>query len=317
MSKVPTTVGDFVALPVVLKSKALGKDVKHYLYIKAYDPKIPDEESPRSLFLVNIPVTTTEAQLRHLFTTQLSAGHVQNVCFAEQDASSASPALIATTKTAAREPVKTQTLGKRKRSSQPTAEEIEASLTEYQLPSTKPTQFHCTGSTAIVTFLDRTSRDLTLRACRRAAKHSSQPLIWCEGLPASKSAPLGTARYKAQRNLTFPARSDLLRSVDEFMTKYAELEDARARESAKKRAEPDEDGFVTVTRGSKGVVKADEIETIKAREEAKRKKNAGLEDFYRFQMRERRKEEQNKLLKRFNEERQKVNEMRTRRLSGA
>lgn len=314
MSKVPSTVGDLIALPIVLQSKALNKDVKHYIYIKAYDPKIPDEEAVRSLFLVNIPVTTTESQLRYLFATQLSAGHVETVHFAEQNGiSSHSSSIIATTKPTTREPAKSQTIGKRKRQSQVTAEHIETTMSKYTLPSATPTQFHSTGSTAIVTFLDRASRDLTLRACRKAAKHSSQPIIWSAGLPASKAPPLGLARYQAKRALTFPVRSDLLRSVDEFMTTYSEFEDARARESAKKRAEPDEDGFVTVTRGSKGVVKADEIEAIKAREEAKRKKNVGLDDFYRFQTRERRMEEQGMLERRFKEERERVNEMRRRR----
>lgn len=100
------------------------------------------------------------------------------------------------------------------------------------------------------------------------------------------------------------------------MTTYGELEAARAADSARKRAEPDEDGFVTVTRGSRGVVKADEIEAIKAREEEKAKKgrkNVGLDDFYRFQLRERRRGERGELERRFKGDRERVEEMRRRR----
>ena len=38
-----------------------------------------------------------------------------------------------------------------------------------------------------------------------------------------------------------------------------------------------------------------------------------MEDFYRFQMRERRKEEQGRLLRQFEEERKRVDEMRQQR----
>lgn len=319
MPKIPSTVGDFIALPVILQSKVLNKDIKHYIYIKAYDPKIPDEEATRSLFLVNIPVTTTKSQLRHLFTTQLSAGHVETVHFAEQDGSS--PSIIATTKPSTKEPGKSQTqtqsLGKRKRP-QLTATDIESTLSEHVLPPTTPTDFHPTGSTAIVTFLDRPSRDLTLRAIRKATKSStSTPLLWSSNLPPSKLPPLGVNRYSSHRTLTFPPRATLLTTVDTFMTTYSTLEETLSRESAKKRAEPDEDGFVTVTRGSKGVVKADEIEGIKAREEAKRRKNVALDDFYRFQVRERRRGEVGGLERRFKGERERVEEMRRRREGAA
>lgn len=316
-SRVPTVVADFIALPVIFQSTVLKKDVKHYLYIKAYEPKIPDEESIRALFIVNIPVTTNEAQLRHLFTTQLGGGHVQNVYFANQDGSvvstTSSSALIATTKPATN--ATSTALGKRKRqSAQETPEGIAQRLSNIRLPSTHPSQFHQTGSTAIAIFLDRPARDLTLRACRKAAKASaSKPLIWSDGLSASKLPPLGTSRYSAQRALTFPPRAQLLKLVDEYMTTYAELESAQSQESAKRRAEPDEDGFVTVTRGSKGVIKTDEAEAIKAKLEDKKRKSGGLEDFYRFQMRERRKQEQGKLLSRFEEEKKLVREMGERR----
>lgn len=317
-SRTPSSLAGFVALPVVLQSKALGKDVKHYIYIKAYEPKIPDEESPRALFLVNIPVTATEAQLRHLITTQIGGAHVQSVYFAGQDgasSTSSSSALIATTKGTPKEPA--TTLGKRKRPAQESAEEISARLSTFSLPSTKPSSFHTTGSSAIAIFLDRPSRDLTLRACQKTARslasNKTKPIIWSAGLEASKQPLFGLARYEAQRTLTYPPRADLLRAVDEFMTTYSTLESAQARESAKWRAEPDEDGFVTVTRGSKGVVKSDEADAIKAKLEEKKRKEQGLEDFYRFQTRERRKADAGGLLRRFEDERKQVGEMSKRR----
>jgi len=309
--KVPHEVKDYVALPVTLQCKALGKDVKHYIYIKVSEPDVPDQDTPRSLFLVNIPVTTTEAQLRHLFATQLSGGHVQHVHFAARDGrvSASSSALIATSEPAVKEPP--STLGKRKRPAQTTPAEIDTKLSSYSLPSAYPSALHGTGSTAIVVFLDRTSRDQSLRACRKAAK-SSKPLVWSAGLAADKLPSVGATRYQAHRQLTFPPRADLLALANDFMSTYSDLEAARARESAKRRAEPDEDGFITVTRGSRGVVKSDEAEAIKAKAKEKLDK-AGLQNFYRWQMREKRREEQGALLRQFDEERRRVTDMRQRR----
>lgn len=309
--KAPYEVKNYVALPVTLPSKAVGKDVKHYIYIKASEPDVPDQDTPRSLFLVNIPVTTTEAQLRHLFANQLSTGHVEHVHFAGQDGavSASSSALIATTNPTVKGPP--TTLGKRKRPAQTIPAEIETKLSSYNFPSAYPSTFHVTGSAAIAVFLDRTSRDQSLRACRKAAK-SSKPLIWSAGLATDKSPSLGATRYEAQRKLAFPPRADLLALANDFMTTYSDLEAARARESAKRRAEPDDDGFITVTRGSKGVVKSDEAEAIKAKAKEKQDK-AGLQNFYRWQMREKRREEQGALLRQFDEERRRVGEMRQRR----
>lgn len=317
-STAPATIGEFVVLPVTFQSKALGKDVQHYIYVKAYEPKIPDEESPRSLLLVNIPVTANEAQLRHLLTTQLDGGHVQNVHFAAPPVSgstNSSSTLIATTPTRPTREVDSN-LGKRKRQGE-SSEEIVAKLATKILPDTVPSQLHVTGSTAIAVFLDRASRDLTLRACKKLVKGmtagKSKAPIWSVGLELSKQPLLGLKRYEAQRVLTYPPRADLLRLVDDYMSTYAELEEAESRESAKKRAEPDEDGFITVTRGTKGVVKADEAESMKQKLQEKWKNEQGLEDFYRFQHRERRKEEAGKLMRQFEGEQQRVREMRERR----
>ena len=97
------------------------------------------------------------------------------------------------------------------------------------------------------------------------------------------------------------------------MTTYAELEVARGRESSRQRAEPDEDGFVTVTRGTRGVVKADEAEELKAKALEEKRKQEGLADFYRFQVRERRREEQGVLVRRFQDEMGRSREMSERR----
>ena len=80
-------------------------------------------------------------------------------------------------------------------------------------------------------------------------------------------------------------------------------------------SEPDEDGFVTVTRGGRTApARRDEAEEAKKRMlDKQEKKKTELSNFYRFQLRERQKAEQAELVKRFEEDRKKVDAMKEKR----
>lgn len=95
------------------------------------------------------------------------------------------------------------------------------------------------------------------------------------------------------------------------MTVYADQEAARARKLARQRQVPDAEGFVTVTRGGRtGPARQEEA---KERLEKQNKRQKGLEDFYRFQFRERWKERSRELIQKFEQDREKVRKMRERR----
>jgi ribosomal RNA-processing protein 7 len=80
------------------------------------------------------------------------------------------------------------------------------------------------------------------------------------------------------------------------------------------RSVPDEDGFITVTRGGRaGPARIDDAEAKKAELDERRKNNGVKDDFYRFQNREKRKEAEVNLRKRFEEDRRRVERMRERR----
>lgn len=193
-----------------------------------------------------------------------------------------------------------------------TADELESGLDSFRLPETLPGPVHPSGSTAIAVFVDRPSMEMSLKAARKATRQGSNAqIVWGEGLD-EKAHVYGIKRYEAHKSLQYPPRATLLKLADDFMTAYTEMEEARTRENAKKRQLPDEDGFVTVTRGAKGgtTLKKEEAEELKEKQKAKEK---GLEDFYRFQMREKRKEQQGELLRKFEEDKRKVAEMRKRR----
>ncbi|KIX92052.1 uncharacterized protein Z520_12206 [Fonsecaea multimorphosa CBS 102226] len=296
MVRVPREVSGCIALPLELPSKgAFSREATHYLYLKPHDPKIPDEDTPRSLFLVNIPVCATERSLKYLFTTQLEGGRIQQVHFSE-NAPGKQPASA------------TKSSRKRKRMS---VEEIEAGLDTYSLPNVFDSEIQKSGASAVVVFVDKPSMELTLKAAQRAAK-TGTPIAW-EGMAGSvvnEIPRLGLTRYERHKSLRYPSRKELLRSVNAYMTAYSQLEESRSRENARKRALPDEDGFITVTRGSRGSARMDEA---KESAEKQKEKAKALEDFYRFQTRERRKQEQDEMVKRFEEDKKIVEEMRARR----
>lgn len=95
------------------------------------------------------------------------------------------------------------------------------------------------------------------------------------------------------------------------MTVYAEREASEARAQTRKRQQPDADGFITVTKGGRtGPAKQEAAQELAKRQNEKQK---GLKDFYRFQMRENQKARAGELMRKFEEDRQKVREMRERR----
>ena len=111
--------------------------------------------------------------------------------------------------------------------------------------------------------------------------------------------------------LRYPDKTQLLESVNAYMTAFAAQELAHTRLQAKQRQEPDEDGFVTVTRGGRtGPARLDVAQEQAGKQKQKHK---GLEDFYRFQTREQRKARAGELVRKFEEDKEKVRRMRERR----
>lgn len=95
------------------------------------------------------------------------------------------------------------------------------------------------------------------------------------------------------------------------MTEYAAREAAQARARARQRQVPDEDGFITVTKGGRtDPVRQEAAQHLADKQKEKQK---GLEDFYRFQTREKKKAKAAELMKRFEEDKEKVRRMKERR----
>lgn len=104
-----------------------------------------------------------------------------------------------------------------------------------------------------------------------------------------------TEGYLSYHKLKYPNRVELQSLVDTALTRFNEAESARMLSLKRLHSEPDEEGFITVTRRER-----DEPVV------AKKNKSMDLEDFYRFQKREKREKRMDELRRKFEEDKQKV-----------
>jgi ribosomal RNA-processing protein 7 len=298
MAKIPGSLGEYAILPITLPSTtAYPVKAVHHVYVKPHSPKIPTASDSRSLFLVNVPIDSTEAHWRSAFTSLLGAGRFEGIIFENERHSKPTPV-----------PEQQLVKGnkKRKRGEAPAVQE------DLRLPETWDRPLHRSGSTAVAVLADDKSVEIALKAIRKIHKTGEYP-VWGAGV---KNVPaFGSARYMAHQKLTFPAEDVLQHNVDTFMGEFARREEEEARNAKRLRNVPDEDGFITVTRGGRAApARMHDAEEARRKElEKEDEKRKAMGDFYRFQGRERRKEEQGELLKRFEEDRKRVEGMKTER----
>lgn len=303
MSELPSSLGEYVILPISIPPlPSFPVKATHCLYIKHHDPKIPTPRDARSLFLVNVPIDSTEAHFRAIFTTLVGVGRFESIIFENEKHTSPLTTVVETT-------VKKDNNLKRKR-------EMEANSTatnNSKLPKVWDRDLRQSGSTAVVVMADKKSIEASLKAIRRIHKNGTYP-IW--GLGVEEKVPkLGSERYLTHHTLRYPDKAVLQASVDAFMTEFNRKEEEATKVAKRLRNVPDEDGFVTVTRGGRiGPARRGEAEEARRKElEKEEQKRKSMGDFYRFQGRERRKEEQGELVRRFEEDRKRVENMRKER----
>nr|POE79930.1 ribosomal rna-processing protein 7 [Quercus suber] len=292
-SKAATSVNDFLVLSVTIPpAPSFPRTTTHYLYIRANAPRVPTEDTPREIFLVNVPIDATELHIRSLFADQLGGARVESVAFEGTRVGKGITAPVAPARG------KKRKLGNDDQSSGQCTDEVAQAV--GQLPEIWDRELHRSGSTAVVTFVDKASADSALQQVKRAVKKGSE-MVWGRGVE-DKMAPLGSVRYLAHHKLRYVDSALLQASVDEYMTAFAAQEAARTKLLARQRAEPDEDGFITVTRGGRNGPAREEAVKLKAEELKKREQSMIKNDFYRFQTRERKKEEAKSLVRDFEQD---------------
>ncbi|KAF8951836.1 Ribosomal RNA-processing protein 7, partial [Entomortierella lignicola] len=265
------------------------KNVLHYLYFKKHESPKQDAKTPkdRTLFLLNIPVDATESHIRELFKPY---GRVASVHFLNR--------------------VRDNNLTKEEREQQEELERLEREAEAIEeakntkgkkgnkkQPSTSSTEttqdqrrkLFATGSQAYVVFLEEQE---LVKVLNMKKKKRSWINTGADATPAdaAKLSSLGVAKWLNDYHRMRPNHSALQIKVDDYMDKF-ERSEYEAQQAALARLNVmDDDGFTLVTRaGNKGyntdgvikvqAIKAEEVKNIKP-------KKKELQDFYRFQMRE-------------------------------
>ena len=306
MAPLAAPVDEFVILPLQIPPTAAYPEIAiHQVRVRRNNPKVPTADDSRSLFLKNIPVDSTEEHFRGVFTHLLGAGRYETITFEDdrQPAAAVDPAQALRVNEFAR---------KRKRSDME-AEERRREDDAARLPEAWTRRLQRSSSTAIVLLADDKSVQLALKAINKLQKSKKYP-VWGEGL-SEEVSPLGASWISSHLQLSRLDKAEAKTSVHAFFTAFNRKETEAAELAKRLRNEPDDDGFVTVTRGGRAApASRNEAEEAKQRMlDRQSKKKSELTDFYRFQLRERRKEEQQALVRRFQEDRKRVNDMREKR----
>ncbi|KAI0394309.1 ribosomal RNA-processing protein 7-domain-containing protein [Xylariaceae sp. FL0594] len=277
----------------------------HYIYLRRNAPKITTPDDSRSLYLANVPTDSTEAHLRSIFSSLVGAGRFESLTFEHERR---------TTKVS-HEPAQAERLAKhhkkRKREDEEAQNEKEEAAAE--LPRLWPRDIHRSGSSAVALLADEKSVELVLKAINKLRKSKKYP-VWGEGVKTG--APLlGNQWLKAHNKLSYPGNNAVQAMVDAYFAVFNRKEEEANQLAKRLRNEPDEDGFVMVTRGGRSApARRDEAEEAKQRMlDKQQKRKDETQDFYRFQLRERRKAEHQELLKKFEDDKKKVQAMREKR----
>ncbi|KAK0635162.1 ribosomal RNA-processing protein 7-domain-containing protein [Bombardia bombarda] len=323
MAPIPPTLGDFSVLPISIPPvPSFPRTTIHYVYVRRNAPKVPTANNSRSLFLTNVPVDSTELHLRGIFTALVGAGRFQSATFEDdrkgaESLADAQPAQVARLHAHHQTQLSSSTSSQKKRK-RGEGEDAERAQEEAaaRLPSTWTRPLHGSGGTAVVLLADEKSIEQVLKAIAKLHRTNKYP-TWGDNVEQSAAAVprLGSVWLKAHSRLSYPDRDALQAALDAFSTLFARKEQEAAAMAKRLRNEPDEDGFVTVTRGGRNAPasKNEAEEARKKMVEREEKRKEEDVSFYRFQRRERKKEEQADLLQRFEEDRKKVFAMRQQR----
>ncbi|KIW02259.1 hypothetical protein, variant [Verruconis gallopava] len=313
-SQYPARIGDLTVLPITFApTSAYPHASTHYLYIRPDAPKDAEEistDNQRSLFVSNVPVTASESSFRQLFKTLHPQAIIHRAEFASAEKKSARLAVtgeVVVQGTKVGVPIGLLRGKKRKRGGVDEDALVKRKLAEMELPPVWGRGVWEGGSSAVLVFVDRDAMSIAWRAVQRVAKEHGK-VSW----PGAESG-LGLDRYITHHTLTYPSPTLLQQKVNAYLTHFSTLESIRNKQLHQQRNVPDEEGFITVTRGGRtGAGRIEDAQEAQKRLKERAEKRVGA-DFYRFQTREEKKKREIALKKKFEEDRRRVEEMRKKR----
>ncbi|ODV93285.1 hypothetical protein PACTADRAFT_51897 [Pachysolen tannophilus NRRL Y-2460] len=298
MSQVQEIKG-FLVLPVRLEPTVVQQKLKynnegaiyHYIYLKKHsvkrDLKSMEKDDERSLFIANLPINTDLKTIK-LFFGMIATGAIVEK-FEQNDFNTFDIDINLTKLTSEMN------------------EKTEVSNSDYSyIP------FGC----GIVTFLDKNGLNLALQSIKKLIKKGNDNLpIW------EFNKELTGLEYLKKKILSqeYLDENELSEKVAKDMHNFNLKEQQSLDELNEMKDIVDEDGFTLVVSSHrktkngifgklKSSAQAEKHEIINLKQKKKEK-----QDFYRFQLRERKKQEMNDLLAKFKEDQEKVKIMKEKR----
>lgn len=165
-------------------------------------------------------------------------------------------------------------------------------------------EFSKEESRGLIKLVDKTSCN---RFINQAKSSKSGQVEW-------PGAQYGSRVFLALNRTRYVDKSTLKNQVDDYMTEFAEAEEEKQREVEQMSGQVDEDGFIKVVASNRKSTAGIQGPKLLTKEDIdKNKKKKEKQDFYRFQLRQKKKEEMNNLLKRYQNDKEKVRQMRDKR----
>lgn len=300
----------------------MNRDAVHYMYIKKHESRQDSEATPkdRTLFILNLPVDTTDEHIKRLFQPY---GRVVSIKYhnrgnqPEEDEEEAAEAV----ETAVEQP-------KLSRKKQQKLEEEEKQKKETD-PSLKIRNLLTTGSFAHVVLLEAKELEnvLSMSSKKREWTEDNEAMLplgfdreytkkWQEFVPSQLKHSIPFIGYRTMYALSHPSASELQSRVDSYIIKFQAAEYEKERIATEQQNKMDEDGFVMVTRHHRRGTNTDGTVTVtaaKADRQVKPQKKKELLNFYRFQMREQKRDQLVELRKKFEEDRKKIEQLKQTR----
>ncbi|KAF9383648.1 Ribosomal RNA-processing protein 7 [Podila verticillata] len=300
-----------IHMPALTSTSSAYKNIIHYLYFKKHESPKADPKTPkdRTLFVLNVPVDATEDHFRDLFKPY---GRIAAVHFISR--------------------IRDTSLTKEEREHQEELERLEReALAEEEANTGKKgakkgkknakvedhhhhhhRTLYASGSHAYVVFLEEQelAKALTMKRKKRS---------WIDsGSEDTKLTSLGVSKWIQEYHHKRPAPAALQTKVDDYMDKFERSEYEAEQAALARHNVMDEDGFTLVTsaKGTKGAnsdgvisikaVKAEDVKHIKP-------KKKELQDFYRFQMREAKRDKLVDLRRKFEEDKIRIEALKVNR----
>ncbi|XP_046447845.1 ribosomal RNA-processing protein 7 homolog A-like [Daphnia pulex] len=144
---------------------------------------------------------------------------------------------------------------------------------------------------------------------------AAMKLEWKTSIMSTEEKPIktGLEKWISQYESSFIDPKALQTEVDTFMSEFDTSKEREEEEAKLKEGQPDDEGWITVTKHSKHAARTETMEKKVMDKEKQKQKDKKLINFYSFQMRETKMEHLTQLRRKFEDDKKRIATMRAAR----